>query len=115
MGTSLYIAYMSGATGSTVALYYIGNGIIARVDVGGMKYDGAYHVEGDGSYHGNLIYVIPRSPGILLITGQRTTEEQKIEFPFLLPKTFWDGQIVRIDSPMGPVNARFEKLKDLPS
>ena len=113
MDKSLYIAYLSGAVGSNVALYYIGNGVIAGVDAGGMKYDGAYRIEDDGSYNGNLIYVIPR--GVLLITGQQTTEEQKIELPFLLPNKFWDGQIVRFDSPMGPVNAKFEKLKKLPS
>jgi hypothetical protein len=113
MDKSLYIAYVSGAVGSTVVLYYIGNGIIAGVDVSGMKYDGAYRIEDDGSYEGNLIYTIPR--GVLLITGQLTTEEQKIELPFILPKKFWDGQVVRIDSPVGPVNAKFEKLKDLPS
>ena len=45
---------MSGAIGSTVALYYVGNGIIAGVDAGGMKYDGAYRIEDDGSYNGNF-------------------------------------------------------------
>jgi hypothetical protein len=113
MDKSLYIAYVTGAVGNTIALYYIGDGILAGVDAGGTKYDGTYRIEDDGSYKGSLTYIIPR--GVPVITGQVTTEEQTVQLPFLLPKKFWDGQVVRLDSAIGPVNVKFEKLKDLPS
>ncbi len=76
-----------------------------------MKYDGVYRIESDGSYEGILTYVIPKS--VLLVTGNSNSEEQRIEAPFKLPPEFWNGQIIRIETPLGVVNARFEKLKDL--
>jgi hypothetical protein len=109
---TLYIAYMTGSTGSSIGLYYIGDGQIAGIDVGGMKYEGIYRIESDGSYDGILSYTVPISTQ--LITGTATAEEKRIEAPIKLPPEFWNGQIVRIDTPLGAVNARFEKLKELP-
>lgn len=103
---------MTGSAGSSVGLYYFGEGQIAGVDAGGMKYDGIYRIESDGSYEGILSYIV--SPSTQLITGTATAEEKRIEAPIKLPPEFWNGQIVRIDTPLGAVNARFEKLKELP-
>jgi hypothetical protein len=111
MNRALLIAFMTGSTGSTTSLYYIGDGVIAGIDAGGMKYDGVYKIAADGTYQVALVYSIPK--GVLLITGQKTTEEQRIEFAFNLPHRFWEGETIRIEGPAGPINARFEKLKDL--
>lgn len=111
MSKALYIAYITGSAESTIGLYYIGDGNIAGIDLGGLKYDGFYRIESDGSYEGILSYIIPKSAQ--LITGQSTAEERRIETPIKLPPEFWNGQIVRIEMPLGVVNAKFEKLKEL--
>jgi hypothetical protein len=32
-----------------------------------------------------------------------------------LPPNFADGRVITIDTPLGPVNAKFEKVKDIPA
>jgi len=32
-----------------------------------------------------------------------------------LPSDFANGQTISIETPLGPVNAKFEKLKDIPA
>jgi hypothetical protein len=111
MNPALYIAYFTGSGGSSVALYYIGDGKILGVDVGAMKYDGTYRIEADGSLEVTISYLIPKSA--LLVTGQSNSQEQRISSQYKLPAEFWNGQIVRIETPLGALNARFEKLKDI--
>ena len=111
MDRALFISFMTGSAGSTTSLYYIGEGVIAGIDAGGMKYNGVYTINSNGSYQIAMVYFIPK--GVLLVTGQKTTEEQRVDFSFELPPRFWMGEIIRIDSPAGVVNARFEKLIEL--
>jgi hypothetical protein len=55
---ALYIAYLTGTAGISMALFYIGKGVIAGGDVGGMRYDGIYQTAEDGALGSGLI-----SPG----------------------------------------------------
>ena len=112
MGKGLYIAYVTGSAGSTIILYYIGGEIVAGVDATGTKFDGSYRIDEAGALIGVVTYLIEK--GTALITGQTTAAEQRVDVPFTLPHQFWDGRIVRIETPFGAVNAKFEKLKDLP-
>jgi hypothetical protein len=112
MDRALYIAYLTGAAGSTTALFYIGDSIVAGVDAGGMTYDGTFSPTGDSGYALTLIYKV--ASGVILVTGQRSTEEHRLEFSFKLPESFWDGRVIPIDGPTGRLNARLEKLKALP-
>lgn len=110
---ALYAAYLSGAAGNSLALFYIGDGIIAGVDVGGVTYDGHATPETDGSLQGVVSFTAPA--GTPLITGiSGPTDPTAISIPISLPAGFADGRITRIETPMGPLNARFEKIRDLP-
>jgi hypothetical protein len=109
MAKALYVAYLTGVAGQSIGLFYIGDGIFAGIDVGTMQYDGTYKTNSDGSMEGALAYIIP--PNTSLITGAAPTPVTvKLNFP----AHFDDGRILKIDTPLGPVNAKFEKIKDIP-
>ena len=113
MSRALYAAYLTGTAGQTIALLYIGDGILAGVDVGTMKYEGAYTKNLDGSLDGAIEYTVPA--GSPLITGGTpATSPTRISLPIKLPAGFDDGRVITINTPLGPVNARFEKVKDIP-
>ena len=112
MNKALYVVYLTGAASQTVALIYIGGGIIAGVDVGTMLYDGSYAINSDGSLEGTVEYVVPA--GATLITGADPLTTTKVPIRLHLPLNFADGRVITLETPFGKVNARFEKLKDLP-
>lgn len=110
---ALFIAYMTGGSGQSVALFYIGDGAIAGVDIGGMQYDGKYVENSDGTLDAVVDYIIP--PNMPIITGfVGAALPAKVTLQLRLPAHFWNGQIIPISTPTGQVNAKFEKLKELP-
>lgn len=112
MTGSLYTVYMTGTAGNSIGLFYIGNGQISGIDVGGMKYEGNYTVEEKGNYKGVLTFIVPENQQ--LITGQKSVTEQRIDMPLYLPSDFWlNGRVIRIETPLGSLNAVFEKHKGI--
>ena len=114
MRAALYAAYLTGTAGQSIGLFYIGDGILAGIDVGTMKYDGAYTTNPDGSLEGAIEYIIPAG-GPLITGGTPSVSTARITVPLKLPVGFDDGRVITINTPLGPVNARFEKVKDLPA
>jgi hypothetical protein len=110
---ALYAAYFSGSAGSSMGLFFIGDGIIAGIDVGTVSYDGSYAVNAsNGSLEGLVEFTIPANGS--LITGVSGGDQPiKIPVRLNLPANFDDGQIILIETPAGPVNARFERIKVL--
>lgn len=107
-----YHAYATGKAGNSVLVLVIRQGVIIGVDVGGLKYDGEIVQRPDGSYQCSVVYVVP--PGANLITGAAAPSAPlRVPFTFTLPANFSDGSIFRLDSPLGPVNIRFEKVREL--
>jgi hypothetical protein len=107
----IYAAYMAARAGTSVLLFVIKDSKLTGVDVGGLKYDGEVSTTKTG-FHCSVVYVIP--PGAPLITGSPpATSPQRIPLEFDLPTDFARGQTIRIETPLGPLNARFEKLRDL--
>lgn len=113
MSKRLYAAYFTGIDGSSLGLFYIGDGIITGVDVGGMKYDGTFRETLDGTLEGVVQFIVPA--GMKLVTGLVAGgEPQTLSAPIKLRREFGDGiAITRIDTPAGPVNARFEFLREI--
>ena len=113
MPKALYAAYFTGIAGQSMGLFYIGDGVIAGIDVSTMQYDGAYSTTSDGALDGTVDYILPA--GVPLITGTPAgTVPMRVAVKLNLPPHFDDGRIITIDTPTGPVNARFEKVKELP-
>jgi len=113
MPKALYAAYFTGLAGQSMGLFYIGDGVIAGIDVATMQYDGIYSTALDGSLDGTVNYILPA--GVPLITGMPAGNvATPIAVKLSLPAHFDDGRVVTIETPTGPVNARFEKVKELP-
>ena len=113
MSRAIYAAYFTSFAGQSIGLFYIGDGLLTGIDVGTMKYDGAYKTMPDGSLEGTVEYVVP--PGVSLITGTPPSNTPtKLQLKLTLPANFDDGRVITIETPAGPVNARFEKIKELP-
>ena len=109
----IYAAYVTGKAGNSIILFVIINGTNTGVDVGGMKYDGSIKEKDDKTgYTCSLVYVVPAGVG-LITGGAPLTSSTPVPLTFDLPLRFMEPIITRIETPLGPVNARFEKLKDL--
>ena len=108
-----YVVYMTGRAGTSVLMLVIKDGTLVGADVGGIKYDGTLLAKPDGSgFTVSVVYVIPAGAG--LITGAPPpAAPQRIPLQFELPNSFADGRVVTIETPLGPVNAKFERLRDL--
>lgn len=113
-GRFLVTAYFAGAMGNSMALFYVGDGIIAGIDVGGAIYDGRLeHDAASKTVRGVIKFGIPA--GMPLITGLAgPSSPTSIDVPVEFPETFLGGQTVRLDTLVGPLNVRFEKIRDLP-
>jgi len=106
-----YAAYMTGKGGVSTLLFAIKDGVVVGVDMGGMKYDGRVEVaEPSKEWRFSVEYLIP--PGVSLITGGSVATPTRVPLEFSLPANFANGQVVRIDTPLGPVNAKVERLRD---
>lgn len=107
-----YQAFLTGRAGSNVAVFVIRGGVIIGVDASGMSYDGEIQTKSDNSgFVCKVVYVIPS--GVPLITGASPLPEpQRVPLTFDLPNNF-DGQVITIVTPLGPVNVRFQKIRDL--
>lgn len=105
-----YVAYLTGAAGSSMAIFTFLRGVVVGADAGGMTYEGTYEVdEAASQVIGSLSYRVPA--GVSLITGFQAPEGSEIKMPFSIATSFADGDIVRIDTPAGPVNAKFQKIR----
>jgi hypothetical protein len=107
----IYAAYVAARAGNSILLLVIKDSKITGVDAGGLKYDGTV-VKTESGFHFSVVYLIPT--GATLITGSLPpTSPQRVPLEIDLPKNFANGQTIRIETPLGPLNARFEKLRDL--
>ena len=81
------------------------------MDAGGIKYDGQV-TPSDQGLKCTIVYVIPAGSPVLITGAAPPTSDQRIPLEIDLPKEFWNGQVISIATPLGPVNAKFQKLRD---
>ncbi|MBD9493183.1 hypothetical protein [Ensifer sp. ENS01] len=109
----IYSAYLAGTAGTSFGMFLLKDGVIAGADAGGGSYDGNYTLSPDGgSWTGSISFTLP--VGGSTITGQVSTQEPiKIDVPIKLPLNFASSDFVRIETPTGPLNARFVLVRKL--
>lgn len=113
MAKHLYVAFFTGIAGSNMGMFLIGDGLLVGADAGGLKYDGLMEHMADGALGGIVQFIVPA--GTRLISGMTTNVEQALNVQVRLPLGFDDGQkVTRIETPAGPINARFERLREVP-
>jgi hypothetical protein len=113
MMDGFYVAYMTGNAGTSVLLFVVMQGRLIGADVGGLKYDGTIQQKPDGSgFTCSIVYVVPAG-GILITGAPPQSEAVRVPLTFDLPNGFTDGRVITIQTPLGPVNAKFEKIRDV--
>lgn len=116
MENAFYAIYYTGHAGSGFGLLAFLDGNVVGVDAAGGKFDGSYTVDIDtGILTGNICMHV--AAGTWLVTGQLPIRDQpyKVDLPISMSSDLGDGQIIRLDLPIGPLNVRFEKLREFPS
>lgn len=107
-----YLANMSGTAGKSMLLFVVRKGKLVGADVGGLKCDGTVRLNEKGSYKFTITYVVPA--GASWITDALPSAHPvTLSFTFDLPREFADGRMIMIETPRGPVNASFQKIRDL--
>lgn len=109
----IYTAYLTGGAGNTFAMFVLRQGIIAGGDAAGGVYDGHYSLTDDGtSWVGAISFILP--PGGSTITGRVASNEPiKIDVPIKLPLDFALDKVIRVETPTGPLNAKFALVRPL--
>ena len=106
-----YAAYLTGRTGSTLLMFAIRGNDLIGVDAGGLKYDGKV-VQTNQGWNCTVVYTIPAGSTALITGSNPPSTDQRIPLEFFLPHDFANGQVIGIATPLGPVNAKFQKLRD---
>lgn len=108
-----YVAYFTGATGSSFGMFVFRDGLVVGADAGGGRYDGTYAVTAEGKQIEAVIkFTLP--VGNFSITGATAqTEPISVEVPLKLPAEFNRMDVHRIETPIGPINAKFDKVRGL--
>lgn len=109
----VYSAYFSGAGGTSLALLLFIGGRISGADESGSTFDGSYELQPTGdALDGTVTFSL--APGAGSITGFPSGEEGlhydvPISFPIPIP----EDHVFRFETPVGPINGKFFKLRDL--
>lgn len=105
-----YVGYCTGSMGNAVVLFVFKDGIIAGADMGGATYDGTFALTDDGQrISGTLTFNVAN--GATLITGASSSGPVRFEVPITLPTNIANGDVQKINSPVGLVNVRFQKIR----
>ena len=107
----IYAMYYTGRAGCGHALLSLRNGLIAGADTVGGLLDGTYEEDEDGDVDVSL--TLKSLPGTGLVTGklvQKDDPSQTIKAK--LPHYFWSGNSIGIQTPTGPINVIFKRLRE---
>ncbi|MBL9074619.1 hypothetical protein [Tabrizicola sp.] len=107
----IYTAYLTGIAGQGIAMFVFTKGRIAGADMAGLTFSGSYSVK-DGRMVGEVIYTMPA--GTISITGASFDKySDAIKVPINLPAEIDPTETYLINTPIGPLNAKFVKNASL--
>lgn len=109
----IYVGYFSGLAGVSFGIFVFKDGIISGADAGEATYDGKFKVSDDEQH---VVGEVKFNIGIggQSITGVvAETEPLHFDIPFELPIEVNPDEVIRIETPNGPINAKFSKLRGL--
>ncbi len=108
----IYTMYFTGHLGSGQGLFLLKGGVVAGADAAGGTFDGSYKQEG-GFLNGVVRMTVPA--GGTLVTGAVAGQSPlTFDIPLQLPENFANGQTIALNTPTGPINIIFKKLRDIP-
>ena len=107
-----YTVYLSGKAGNGFSMFTIRHGVIVGADMLGAIYDGQLEEDGTGGYKATLAVKLP--PNMSVIQGGTTGPHgDSHHMTFELPTNFLSVDFVRINGKLGPINAKFVKIRGL--
>lgn len=114
MQDAFYAIYYTGQQGSGLGLLALKGGMVVGVDAVGGKFDGTYSVDTDkGVLSASIRMTVPANS--FLVTGQPVRNQPyMVDLPIEVPLDLAGGAPIRLELPIGPLNIRFEKLRDFP-
>ena len=105
--------YYTGAANSGHAIFVMSKGVISGADATGGILDGIYEDTGDG--HIDVSVTLTSLPGTSLATGATVGREPLLqEISARLPENLGNGRSIGVQTPTGPVNVAFKRLRDIP-
>lgn len=108
-----YSAYFAGKSGNGFGMFVLWAGRVVGADPMGVSFDGDYTPKVDGTgYEGTIRILIP--PGGTTVQGVMSGPDGvSYSIPLTLPRSFDAGSFIRFETPLGPVNVRFVKLRSI--
>ena len=105
--------YFTGVSGAGEAVFVMKDGVIVGSDTAGGVLDGTYKDTGDGNLDISVKLKVPA--GTWLVTGTTAGREPLTqEITATLPANLGNGRSLGIQTPTGPVNVVFKRLRDIP-
>lgn len=106
-----YAVYYTGVAGFGHAVLILKDDIVSGADATGGVYDGTYASVDGGGVSIEVVLTVPA--GTTLVTGQTLAAAYSQTIKANLPAEFGAGQPVPVQTPLGPVNAIFKKIRNL--
>lgn len=109
-----YSGFFSGAGGEGFAMLTFREGLLVGADPLGVVFDGHYALNAEAKrIEGSVTVKVP--PNADLVQGVKVgVAGMEYKVPFSLPANFDSEPYICIETPLGPVNVRLEKLRQWP-
>lgn len=104
----IYAAYFSGKVSEAAALIVVREGLIVGIDPNGLKIDGRV-VRSGLSATAEVRVRLP--PGVEMVQGGKTDRETSYDAKFQYTGQLEKVPYIRVETALGPINARFDKLR----
>ena len=109
----IYTMYFTGLTGSGHAVFVLKDGVIVGADATGVVLDGTYKDAGEGNLDISVTLKVPA--GTWLVTGATAGRDPLTQqITATLPENLGNGRSIGVQTPTGPVNVVFKRLRDIP-
>ena len=107
----IYSIYFTGSLGSGYAIFVAKDGVVTGADAAGCMLDGTYHRSDNETINLDINLGIP--PGGVLVTGfQNGKDGDTHRIRAKIPANLGANQPILINTPTGPVNTLFRRLRD---
>lgn len=106
-----YNAFMSAADGQGFVMFVFKDGVISGADPLGVKFDGTY-IKSETGFFAKIIVSVP-AHGEVIQGAKAGPEGMQYPVELVLEPNFWEKPFVEVSTPLGKVNARFERLRGI--
>lgn len=108
-----YLGYVSAENGFGIILLVFKDNKIIGADAGGIKFDGFFENNSVSDFYKGSIKV-DAPPNVQLVQGINTGPDGlTYTVPIDLPKNFLNDPYVSLKTPLGALNIKLEKIRDL--